>query len=142
MALRAEDWFRQGKRDLEHARRSAAQGDYEWACFAAHQAAEKALKALYQAAGEEAWGHSILGLVGALPVAEGVPAEMKDAARELDRHYIPARYPNSYPEGAPYEYYTRADAERALAQAEQILRFCENHLPGPNSGSGGGPTGL
>ncbi|MEM2815815.1 MAG: HEPN domain-containing protein [Candidatus Bathyarchaeia archaeon] len=28
-------------------------GDYEWACFAAHQAAEKAVKALYKALGLE-----------------------------------------------------------------------------------------
>jgi HEPN domain-containing protein len=142
MALRAQDWLRQGKRDLEHARRSAEQGDYEWACFAAHQAAEKALKAVYQSAGEEAWGHSILGLLAALPLADALTEAMKDAARELDRHYIPARYPNSYPEGAPYEYYTQGEAERALAQAEQILRFCENHLTGPEGGSGGSPTGL
>jgi len=29
-------------------------GHYEWACFAAHQAAEKALKAVYQSLGP--WG--------------------------------------------------------------------------------------
>lgn len=142
MALRADDRFRQGVRDLEHARRSAAQGDYEWACFAAHQAAEKALKAVYQSAGEEAWGHSLLGLVRGLPVAGDLPEALGDAARELDRHYIPARYPNSYPEGAPYEYYTKGAAERALAQAEQILRFCEDHLAGPQRRAGGGPAGL
>ena len=31
---------------MEHARRSVDIGDYNWACFAAQQAAEKALKAL------------------------------------------------------------------------------------------------
>jgi HEPN domain-containing protein len=48
MVSRASDWFRQALRDLEHAIRSLEQGDYEWACFAAHQASEKAVKALYQ----------------------------------------------------------------------------------------------
>jgi len=44
---RATDWLRQALRDLEHAKRSVELGDYEWACFAAQQAAEKAVKALY-----------------------------------------------------------------------------------------------
>jgi hypothetical protein len=53
---------------------------------------------------------------------------LEQAGKELDKHYIPARYPNAYPEGAPYELYTREEAERAIAQAENILRFCEGHL--------------
>lgn len=48
MATRVEDWLRQADKDLKHARNSVADGDYEWACFAAQQSAEKALKALYQ----------------------------------------------------------------------------------------------
>ena len=43
-----------------------------------------------------------------------VTPDLIDAARELDRHYIPARYPNAHPQGAPYEFYARADAERAV----------------------------
>ena len=31
---------------------------YEWACFAAQQAAEKVIKAVFQKLGGEAWGHS------------------------------------------------------------------------------------
>lgn len=41
---RAEDWFSQAEHNLHHARRSVEIGDYAWACFAAHQAAEAALK--------------------------------------------------------------------------------------------------
>ena len=59
MVSRAEDWLRQALRDLEHARRSLKFGDYEWACFAAQQAAEKSVKALYQKLGIEVWGHSV-----------------------------------------------------------------------------------
>lgn len=43
MSNRYLDWFRQAEADLQHARNSFADGDYEWSCFAAHQAAEKAL---------------------------------------------------------------------------------------------------
>jgi HEPN domain-containing protein len=32
---------------------------HEWACFAAHQASEKALKALNLALDQQAWGHTL-----------------------------------------------------------------------------------
>ena len=128
MASRAKDWAAQARHDLEHARHSLEAGDYEWACFAAQQAAEKVLKALYQKAGGEAWGHSVFGPLEELPEGYAPDERLKDAAKELDKHYIPARYPNSYPEGAPHEFYTRTEAERAASNAEAILRFCEGHL--------------
>jgi len=53
MVSRASDWIRQAVRDLEHAKRSIEIRHFEWACFAAHQAAEKAVKALYQHLGME-----------------------------------------------------------------------------------------
>jgi len=52
MPRRTEDWLRQAEKDLRHAENSLQSGDYEWACFAAQQSAEKALKALYQVWGE------------------------------------------------------------------------------------------
>ena len=54
MATREEDWLRQAKRDLEHARHALEDRDYEWSCFAAQQAAVKAVKALYQKLGADA----------------------------------------------------------------------------------------
>jgi len=48
MVMRVRDWMRQAEKDLGHARRSLDGGDYEWACFSAQQAAEKAVKALYE----------------------------------------------------------------------------------------------
>jgi HEPN domain-containing protein len=44
---RARDWFRQSLRDLELAERIMYADYYEWACFVAQQAAERAVKALY-----------------------------------------------------------------------------------------------
>ncbi|GIX48826.1 MAG: hypothetical protein KatS3mg131_3037 [Candidatus Tectimicrobiota bacterium] len=43
MANRAQDWLQQAQHDLAHARRAVQSGDYDGACFAAQQAAEKAL---------------------------------------------------------------------------------------------------
>jgi len=48
MATRHQDWLWQARRDVEHARASLDGQFYEWACFAAQQGAEKALKALFQ----------------------------------------------------------------------------------------------
>ena len=64
MPNRASDWFRQAERDLEQAVASARDGLHEWACFAAQQAAEKAVKALHLAKGQEAWGHVVARLLG------------------------------------------------------------------------------
>jgi len=38
--------MKQALKDLSHARLSLENGDFEWACFAAQQAGEKAVKAL------------------------------------------------------------------------------------------------
>ncbi|MBS7654845.1 MAG: HEPN domain-containing protein [Candidatus Bathyarchaeia archaeon] len=128
MVSRARDWLRQSLRDYEHARRSLEMGDYEWACFASHQAAEKAVKALYQSLGIEVWGHSVSRLLENLPEDFKPPIELLDGAKELDRHYIPSRYPNFHPEGAPLDYYTRADAERAVKYSGEIIGFIRNKV--------------
>ncbi|MBX6423069.1 HEPN domain-containing protein [Thermosulfurimonas sp. F29] len=53
------DWLTQALRDLRQAEISLGAGLFEWACFAAQQAAEKAVKALYEYLGGEGWGHTI-----------------------------------------------------------------------------------
>lgn len=118
-------WYRQAVRNLEAARSDLASGFYEWACFKAQQAAELAVKALLRARGVPRGGHSVLKL---LEIAEAelglqVPQELKEAAAELDNMYIPPRYPDAFAEGSPYEFFTKAMAERAMANAERILRW-------------------
>jgi HEPN domain-containing protein len=130
MASRSADWLRQGRRDLGHARRAREDGDHEWACFAAHQAAEKALKAAFQGRGQEAWGHALSDLVGAL-VPDPDSSALVTRAKALDKHYIPTRYPNGFASGAPMDYYTVEDATKAIDDAEAIIRYCEDLLAGP-----------
>ena len=130
MARRWADWFRQAEADLRHARHALEGAHHEWACFAAQQAAEKAAKAAHDALGQEAWGHSVTELLDALrPHARGVDEALLDRARALDKLYVPTRYPNGLPAGAPTDYYTRAEAERAVADAEVILAWCRGVLP-------------
>jgi len=54
---------------------------------------------------------------------------MLDRARSLDKLYVPTRYPNGLPSGAPADYYTRVEAERAIADAETIVECCRGVLP-------------
>ena len=56
MPERSGDWIRQAKRDLESAKSQLENGFFEWACFIAQQATEKAVKAVYQKFGAEALG--------------------------------------------------------------------------------------
>ena len=57
-----------------------------------------------------------------------VPEDLLSKALELGKHYIAARHPNAHAEGPPFQHYTEAEAERAIAHAEAILRFCRDHL--------------
>jgi HEPN domain-containing protein len=126
---RWKDWLAQAERDLSHARHALEDGDFDWAAFASQQAAEKAVKALILARGGEPWGHSVTRLLDAAVQEVGVPAETSDSARRLDKHYIPARYPNGFDQGFPSEMYTRGEAEAAIADAEHVIEFCRRHIP-------------
>lgn len=123
MPNRGRDWFAQAVRDLAQAQDSQRAGRHEWACFAAQQASEKAVKALHLHLGQEAWGHVVARLLRELPETVPVPRELVDKGRVLDNFYIPSRYPNSHPEGAPFEHYGPLQSEEALRYAGEILEF-------------------
>ena len=130
MVSRAGDWFKQAVRDLEQAEDSARAGRHEWACFAAHQAAEKAVKALHLFHGQEAWGHVISRLLQDLPEDSHIPASLFDKAKVLDNFYIPALYPNSHPAGAPFEHYGPIQSEAAIIYAGEIISFVRAQMAG------------
>ncbi len=128
MAERSRDWLKQAEADLRHARHSRDAGDYEWSAFACHQASDKAIKAVFQRLHLDAWGHALAPLLENLPQPARPSDALMDRARELDKHYIPTRYPNGFERGAPTDYYTRGEAERAIGNAEAILEFCRHQV--------------
>ena len=128
MPERSKDWFEQAKRDFNAAQKEEEAHFFEWACFIYQQAAEKALKAVYQKLAAEAWGHSIYNLLKGLQERKKIDNELFNNAKQLDRFYIPARYPNGWSEGFPGEFITQEDAVNARNCAEKILRFCEGIL--------------
>jgi len=130
MARRVEDWLRQADKDLKHANNAVGDGDFEWACFAAQQAAEKALKALYQQLGGESFGHSVLKMLKDLPRNIKPNQGLLKMGAELDKLYIPTRYPNGFNWGAPMDYFEKEDAEKAIRYAAEIINFAKSKISG------------
>ncbi|MBW1695456.1 MAG: HEPN domain-containing protein [Deltaproteobacteria bacterium] len=128
MPNRAKDWFSQAERDLKQAVDSKKAGRHEWACFAAQQSAEKALKALHLSCHQEAWGHVVARLLSELPLS--VPNDLIEKAKVLDNFYVPTRYPNGHPEGAPFEHYGTIQSAEAIKYAGEILEFVRSQMAG------------
>jgi len=126
VADRSADWLAQAVRDLEQARSSRAEQRHEWACFAAQQSAEKAVKALHLAKGQEGWGHVVARLLADLPFP--VPPQLIDKAKVLDNLYVPTRYANGHPEGAPFEHYGPLQSDQAIRYASEILDFVRSQM--------------
>lgn len=131
MANRSSDWIKQARRDLEQAEDSLMKQRHEWACFAAHQAAEKAVKALHLHFGQEARGHVVARLIRDLPEPVTISEALLDKARVLDGYYIPTRYPNGHPEGAPFEHYGALQSKEALTYAREIIEFIYAEMARP-----------
>ena len=125
MPERWRDWLAQAQRDLNHAVHACEDEDFEWSCFSAQQGAEKAVKAVFLSLHGESWGHSVFALLKALDEKIEVPEQLIVAAKSLDKHYIPTRYPNGFDSGMPGDYYTKKDAQEAIENAREIIEFCE-----------------
>ena len=131
MPDRSEDWLAQAERDLEQAEASKRERRHEWACFAAQQAAKKAVKALHLRFGQEAWGHVVARLLAELPLQ--VEEVLVDKGRVLDNYYIATRYANSHPEGPPFEHYGALQSGGAIDHAREIVEFVRHQMAGPQS---------
>ena len=126
MTDRSKDWLAQAERDLEQAEAARKVNHHEWASFAAQQAAEKAVKALHLSLGQEAWGHVISRLLTELPLP--VDQTLVEKGKVLDNAYIPSRYPNGHPEGAPFEHYGPIQSSEAIRYAGEIIEFVRSQM--------------
>ncbi len=122
-------WFDQAKSDLESANILSRGAKFESACFYSQQSAEKALKAFLVSKGYRGIiTHSIRELLAKSAVKEKAFKEHVSAGLYLDRQYIQPRYPDSFPSGSPFQYYTKGDADLCLKYAELILSTVEKFL--------------
>ncbi len=122
-------WLDQAEADFKTAKDCLEDGNYYACAFFAQQSAEKALKGLLYSKGYRALiTHSVTELVEEASKIEGSLKKYGDYGRELDRHYIGSRYPNFYPKGPAYKYYTEEIALRCLNYAESILKEVKKFL--------------
>ena len=128
MTNRSQDWLEQAQRDLAHAEHSQNAGYHEWACFSAQQAAEKAVKALHLHLKQEAWGHIVARLLSELPDDLAMPQDLVEKGRVLDNFYVPTRYANGHPSGAPFEHYGPLQSEQAILYAREIIGFVRDQM--------------
>lgn len=138
MRREAQPWWRQAEADLRAAEDSFATAHYEWSCFQAQQAAEKALKAfLWERTGQPPGKSHVLwdpgggSLLEACQQLEPVFATLLKEADLLTQHEIPSRYPDAITyqgNRAPVEYYQAQEAEACLGAARTIMEFVRAFL--------------
>ena len=122
-----ERWMSQARKTYELIDADIEYGGYSWACFKAQQAAEFALKALLLLYGEPLFTHDLSKLLrkASQLCGEKPPEDVEECAHLLDKMYIPPRYPDAFPDGAPWEHYTRREALEAKECARRIIRWVE-----------------
>ncbi|MFX1520316.1 MAG: HEPN domain-containing protein [Promethearchaeota archaeon] len=118
-------WMNQADHTYQSAINDKNNNDFNWSCFKSQQAAEFAIKALLYGLGHTPFGHSLIRLLNEVQNMGTDPSSILSCARILDRHYVPARYPNSYSTGSPFEYYDKAAADEALQCAKKIIDFIQ-----------------
>ncbi len=92
------------------------------ACFLYQQGAERLLKAVLYLKGERpVVGHASTHLAARCAEYESGFEDLLDACRELDVFYIPTRYPNGVPDGAPYEFFGLRHSERGASAYSKVL---------------------
>jgi HEPN domain-containing protein len=123
---RAVDWLNQAKSDLEYAKDGLKSERYSHVCFMAQQAGEKAIKAIGFYHEYHIRGHSVAAIAKQI----GINGEIEEAGKILDLYYISARYPDALPAGAPFEMFSKTQADQALLFASKIIQRAEAELHG------------
>ena len=114
----ANKWIEKAEKDLNAAVINLNEGLYDVSSFLSHQAAEKALKALYILKFKRLWKiHDLKQLAQKVDA----PVEIIRICGELNPHYIATRYPVDFS-------YTKDVAEEALEFAKKVVEWVERIL--------------
>ena len=88
-------------------------------CFLPQQSAEKALA--YLRGARFVPSHSVVELMKSLKEPYPQLSQFTDFASRLDQYYIATRYPNALPGAAPFEVFSKSQAEEAVEMARGII---------------------
>jgi HEPN domain-containing protein len=136
MTGRLHAWLRQAHSDLAMAAYASDGGFHAQACYHCSQAAEKALKALLLALGQEPERtHSIERLLDALELLGIETAPLRPLPlKPLQRMTTASRYPDG--DEAPVDLFDARDGALALEVARAVVGFADHQLgdlDGPQS---------
>ena len=125
MRIETENWWRQSLKDLETAKKNLKIKEYYAAAFFAHQAVEKALKALFIEKKRKSPGptHSLIFLGKSV----GIPVKFFSILRKLNPDYVLTRYPDAA-YGLPYELYDEEMAREKIQMAEAVIEWVRKEL--------------
>lgn len=126
------DWLKQAQAEYAAARSLFEDGHWAWCCFTCQQCAEKALKAVLEHFGDIQTGHNLNHLLESVSVYVPVPESVRNSCIRLNRLYIPTRYPDALPAGAPADQYFESDAQEAIADAEAVLEYARQAIESPS----------
>jgi HEPN domain-containing protein len=124
-------WLTQAKDEFRDANDLRKRERFYLALFHFQQAAEKALKAylyLKVKSIEVFYTHSIDDL---LEMACDISSDFKEVAqgKQLDKYYIPTRYPNGLPGGVPSRYFDDPkEAKEAMELAKKVIELVDKKI--------------
>lgn len=123
------NWLYFADEDYLSAEIMMKEGIYNKVCFLSQQATEKGLKAFLLNQGKELKKtHKIVDLLAECVELDPEFRGLEECAIEIDRYYMPTRYPDamigSLPEGLP----KKEQAESALEIASKVLKFVKDKL--------------
>ncbi|MEM1584650.1 MAG: HEPN domain-containing protein [Nitrososphaerota archaeon] len=113
------DWWREAQHNLRQAIKNLEIEEYSVSAFLRHQAAEKALKALYivKKMRLPPRGHDLVKLGRVLDAGEVI-----DELKMLNPHYTISRYLNAA-NTIPSELYSKEMAERCIRAVEKVMQW-------------------
>ena len=121
--VRSIDWLKQSEAEFKAATDLLNTNNFAWCCFTAQQSAEKSIEAILNHIQCGALGHNLNTLIQEIEQHLQVDKAVVDACIRLNRLYIPTRYPDAFASGVPAEQYFDQDANQAVQDAEEVLRF-------------------
>jgi len=128
----AERWLKTGEEDLRAAKMLLVEKFFSHTCFWAHQAGEKAVRAMWCLVDGDSRSHSIKRLIVEFPDKANLPDvdTLAEKAALLDKFYIPTRRPNGLPDLTPGQFYEKDDAQGGIEAAETFVTGARKYLEG------------